>query len=93
MDNFSSFKKNYSVLNKHKKTKFIFPENIDELLHAVKKTQFGIFVDSGPLHLAKLLNIKGVLVESTVESKYLLSRQKKIKVFKNNYTSKNLGCF
>ena len=88
MDNYSPFLKSYNFLYNYKKIKFIFPENISELLKIIKKTEFGIFVDSGPLHLAKLFNHRGVLIESTVDSKYLLKKFHKIAVFKNNYTSK-----
>lgn len=87
MDNFSTFIKNYKILNHYKKTKFIYPMNTNELLKTIKKTQFGIFVDSGPLHLAKLFNLRGVLIESTVSSKYLVQGHHKIKIFKNNYKS------
>ena len=87
MDNFSTFIKNYKILNYYKKTKFIYPMNTNELLKTIKKTQFGIFIDSGPLHLAKLFNLRGVLIESTVSSKYLVQGHHKIKIFKNNYKS------
>ena len=87
MDNFSTFIKNYKILNHYKKTKFIYPMNTNELLKTIKKTQFGIFIDSGPLHLAKLFNLRGVLIESTVSSKYLVQGHHKIKIFKNHYKS------
>ena len=64
------------------------PKNIENLIIEVSKTNFGIFVDSGPLHIAKCLNKNGVLIESSVSSKILLSNSKNIVPVKNNYKSK-----
>ena len=53
----------------------VFHEKISDLVRIVKKIDYGIFMDSGPLHLAKKLN-KNVKI---------ISNNKKTK----NYVSKN----
>jgi ADP-heptose:LPS heptosyltransferase len=63
------------------------PNNIKDLVLEISKTNFGIFVDSGPLHIAKCYNKNGVLIETSVSSKILLSNSKRIKSVKNEYNS------
>jgi ADP-heptose:LPS heptosyltransferase len=63
------------------------PKNIKSLIEEVSKTNFGIFIDSGPLHIAQCLNKSGVLIESSVSSKILLSNSKNIIPVKNKYNS------
>ena len=53
----------------------------------VEKIDFGIFMDSGPLHLAKLLNKPGALIITSVDEKILLNKLSKIIPIKNNFTS------
>ena len=65
----------------------VVPKNIESLILEISKTNFGIFIDSGPLHLAKCFNIKGVLIETSVASKILLSNSKNIISVKNKYKS------
>ena len=64
-----------------------YPKNLDALLSLIESVDFGIFMDSGPLHIAKILNIKGVLIENSVSSKILLNDFNSIKSFKNTYQS------
>lgn len=71
----------------YKNVNIITPSNTDELLNIVELIQFGIFMDSGPLHVAKILNKKGILIENSVSSKILLNKFDSIKVFKNYYSS------
>ena len=66
---------------------FINPKCVESLIFEISKTNFGIFVDSGPLHIAQCFNINGVLVETSVESKKLLSNTKNIISVKNKYKS------
>ena len=66
----------------------IYPKNLDALLSLIEAIDFGVFMDSGPLHVAKILNIKGVLIENSVSSKILLNEFNSIKSFKNTYQSK-----
>ncbi len=66
---------------------FLMPKNIESLVLEISKTNFGIFIDSGPLHLAECFNINGVLVETSVASKILLSNSKNIISIKNKYKS------
>ena len=63
------------------------PNSIESLILEISKTNFGIFIDSGPLHIAKCFNINGVLIETSVTSKILLSNSKNIISVKNKYKS------
>ena len=69
------------------KIKFTDPKNLKELIASVKKIEFGIFVDSGPLHLAKIFKIPGVLIVSTVSEDILLYNFKTINSIQSNYNS------
>ena len=44
-------------------------------------------MDSGPLHIAKLFNKKGLLIETSVSSKILLRNYKMIKGVENTFSS------
>ena len=66
---------------------FIDPKSVKSLISEISKTNFGIFIDSGPLHIAQCFDINGVLVETSVDSKKLLSNSKNIISVKNNYKS------
>ena len=78
------------IFKKIKNNKFIAvkPSNIESLILEISKTNFGIFSDSGPLHIAKCFNKNGILVETSVTSKILLSNSKNIIPAKNKYKSK-----
>ena len=82
---------NYSkyLLENIKNNNFIAvePSNRRSLIYEISKTNFGIFIDSGPLHIAKCFNINGILVETSVSSKILLSNYKNIISVKNRYKS------
>ena len=65
----------------------VYPKNLDALLSLIESIDFGIFMDSGPLHVAKILNKEGILIENSVSSKILLSDFNSIKTFKNTYQS------
>ena len=65
----------------------IKPENLEILSNTVAKINFGIFMDSGPLHLAKLLNKTGILIITSVGHKELLSQSENIYPIKNNFQS------
>ena len=65
----------------------IYPINLDILLKVIENVDFGIFVDSGPLHFAKIINIKGVLITTTVSGSKLLNGFKSISEINNNYKS------
>jgi len=77
------------IFKKIKNNKFIAvePNDIESLILEISKTNFGIFSDSGPLHIAKCFNKNGILVETTVTSKILLSNSKNIISVKNKYKS------
>ena len=80
----SNYIENKLINNKIKK---IYPYAIEDLSKQIENIDYGIFVDSGPLHLAKILNKKGLLIITSVHSKYLLSDFNTIKVMNNNYKS------
>tara|TARA_B100001250_G_scaffold187409_1_gene161032 strand:+ start:290 stop:1438 length:1149 start_codon:yes stop_codon:yes gene_type:complete len=63
------------------------PTNIESLILEISKANFGIFIDSGPLHIAKCFNKNGILVETSVFSKILLSNSNNIMSVKNRYKS------
>ena len=66
---------------------FIKPIGIKNLIKEIKEIEFGIFVDSGPLHIAKIFDKMGLLIETSVSSKILLSNSKKIHSVENQYQS------
>ena len=70
-----------------KNVDIIKPENLETLCNTVAKLDFGIFMDSGPLHLAKLLNKTGILIITSVGHKELLSQSENIYPIKNNFQS------
>ena len=57
------------------------------LFQQLKKIEYGIFMDSGPLHVAKMFNKKGLLIETSVSSKILLRNYKMIKGIENTFSS------
>ena len=67
--------------------KMIFHKNIEELINIVKAIQYGVFVDSGPLHLAKIFNKKGLFIETSVNYEKLLNKFNNIEVIKNQFKS------
>ena len=62
-------------------------KNTKALISAIKKIEYGIFMDSGPLHVAKMFNKKGLLIETSVSSKILLHNYKMIKGIDNTFSS------
>ena len=72
---------------RHKNVTIIDPENKKDLISAIQKIDYGVFMDSGPLHIAKMFNKKGVLIETSVSSKILLKNYKMIKAIKNSFSS------
>tara|TARA_Y100001970_G_scaffold283604_1_gene399193 strand:+ start:14578 stop:15720 length:1143 start_codon:yes stop_codon:yes gene_type:complete len=63
------------------------PTNLESLICEISKIEFGIFIDSGPLHLAKIYNKRGVLIETSVHSNILLYNSKNIYPVPNTYSS------
>lgn len=63
------------------------PKNIENLIKEISEIELGIFVDSGPLHIAKLFDKKGILIETSVSSNILLNNSENINVVKNKYKS------
>ena len=65
----------------------IDPKNTEALVSAIKKIEYGIFMDSGPLHVAKMFNKRGLLIETSVSSKILLRKYTMIKEIENTFSS------
>ncbi len=72
---------------KNNNFKVVEPNNIQSLIIEISKTNFGIFIDSGPLHIAQCFNKNGILIETSITSKILLSNSKNIMSVKNKYKS------
>ena len=77
----------YSKLCHYKNIIFKSPTNVEDLICQIKKIKYGIFVDSGPLHVAKIYNKKGLLVVSSVDKKILLNNFNSITTIQSNYKS------
>ena len=69
------------------KIKKLYPENLNDLLNIIENINFGIFIDSGPLHVAKILRKKGVFISTSVGANILLNDFHTIAEVKNYYTS------
>lgn len=85
---------NDSIISKHlesniikKRITKIYPSSLNSLIEFIKSINFGIFMDSGPLHLAKILSKNGILISNSVNSSILLNNFFTIKVFKSEYKS------
>ncbi|SVD00064.1 uncharacterized protein METZ01_LOCUS352918, partial [marine metagenome] len=65
----------------------LYPSSLLDLCHLVENTDFGVFMDSGPLHLAKILGKRGILIITSVGGNILLDNFSTIKEIKNNYKS------
>ena len=80
---------NYIKVNLKLNSRLIFydPKNLDTLIKHIKNIQFGIFPDTGPLHIAKVLNKKGVLLTSSVHHDILLNQFSSIKGIESSYKS------
>lgn len=92
-----------------KKVKKVYPQNIEKLIRLISMCKFGIFMDSGPLHVAKIFNKPGILIETSVKGNLLLNDFDTIKIlpnfFKSDYCqgpcgltnifnyNKNVGCY
>ena len=70
-----------------KSAKVAHPKNLNELLMVIENINFGIFMDSGPLHVAKILNKKGIHISSTVGKETLLKNFYSIQSINNDYQS------
>ena len=63
------------------------PSNLDDLCALIKRLEFGVFMDSGPLHLAKLFQKKGILIITSVSEKILLNNYNLILPVQNKFKS------
>tara|TARA_Y100001970_G_scaffold289673_1_gene420808 strand:- start:4707 stop:5849 length:1143 start_codon:yes stop_codon:yes gene_type:complete len=63
------------------------PEKKSDLIYLIKNIQYGLFMDSGPLHVAKMFNKRGILLETSVSSKILLKNCNSIMGLENTFSS------
>ena len=63
------------------------PTDSELLITKIKNIEFGIFPDSGPLHVAKIYQKKGILLISSVSKRILLNKFDSIKSIESNYKS------
>lgn len=69
------------------KINILRPKDLKSLLSLIEKIDFGIFMDSGPLHFAKIFNIKGIVIIGSVEKNILLNGFNSINSINGNYRS------
>tara|TARA_Y100000590_G_scaffold468628_1_gene652215 strand:+ start:7295 stop:8446 length:1152 start_codon:yes stop_codon:yes gene_type:complete len=67
--------------------KYIYHNSIEELSNIVNTLEYGLFIDSGPLHLAKALNKNGIFIETSVTHKVLLNKFENFVIISNNFKS------
>ena len=67
--------------------KKIDPIDCPALIKQIENIEYGIFVDSGPLHVAKILEKKGIFIETSVSNNILLKNSNMIKSIINDYKS------
>ena len=83
----SPFSRHLEEQNFNGNISFVKPKNIENLILEISKIKFGVFVDSGPLHVAKIFDKQGVLIETSVKNEILLSNSKTIYTVLNKYSS------
>ena len=77
----------YENINNKEKLIFHYPANYEILIEKIKGIEFGVFPDSGPLHIAKIFQKKGILIISSVSKNILLNKFYSIKSIQSNYKS------
>ena len=90
VDNFYATSKfiNKNIQSHNNNVKLIFHNKLEELINIIKSIEYGIFVDSGPLHLAKIFNKSGLFIETSVNHKLLINNYDNFQVIKNSFKSK-----
>lgn len=63
------------------------PTNIERLIEEISFISLGIFIDSGPLHIAKIFDKTGVFIETSVSNKILLEKNFNFIPVLNRYES------
>ena len=67
--------------------KKIDPVDCPTLIKQIENIEYGIFIDSGPLHVAKILEKKGIFIETSVSNNIVLKNSNMIKSIVNDYKS------
>ena len=88
LDNFYVTSKYLNSKAQLKDVKLIFHNSIEELCEIMSSIEYGLFMDSGPLHLAKVLDKNGLFIETSVSHKILLNKYINFEIIKNNFRSK-----
>ena len=88
LDNNSKISEIFKKNMKSNSGEIIIPDNLEKLNDYIKNIEFGIFCDSGPLHLSKIYKKSGLLISTSVDSKKLLNKKDKIILFNSEYKSK-----
>ena len=70
-----------------KNISIVDPRDVKHLFSLIKNIEYGLFMDSGPLHVAKMFNKRGILLETSVSSDILLNNYSLIKGIKNKFSS------
>jgi len=65
----------------------IDPVDCPTLIKQIENIEYGVFIDSGPLHVAKVLEKKGIFIETSVSNNILLKNINTIKPSMNSYKS------
>jgi len=63
------------------------PVDCPTLIKRIENIEYGVFIDSGPLHVAKVLEKKGIFIETSVSNNILLNNFNMIKPIINDYKS------
>ena len=68
--------------------KIYIPKTINKLNNYIKKIEFGIFCDSGPMHLSKIYQKKGLVISTSVDAGKLINYKDKLLLYNSKYKSK-----
>ena len=79
--------KKYLQIFDSKKINIYNPVNVQKLDSYIKNIEFGIFCDSGPVHLSKIYKKKGFLIATSVNSKNILNEDNTIISYNSEFKS------
>ena len=72
----SNYIENYIIKEGYEK---VDPVDCPTLIKRIENIEYGVFIDSGPLHVAKVLEKKGIFIETSVSNNILLNNFNMIK--------------
>jgi len=88
LDNSSEISKTFEKEINNQFIKILSPNNLIDLDKYIKNIDYGIFCDSGPLHISKLYNKKGIVISTSVNSNNLINDLDNILLYNSIYNSK-----